>query len=170
MKKTEAQFLAEYGYLSVNALVRYLANYAPLKAVSYPTLRRYIDRGDFEVVEVGGRYRVLKNSIDAYCGFSLPRKPHLGQVGQRGDDGLTNPPPAVVPFELNDNKNAVEPESESESTIAPTPPVQAPVKAEIVDRLDDVTTIRTPLGVLLSIPDVPDTKVKKEEGGSHEGE
>lgn len=156
VKQTEAQFLAEHGYLSVNALVRYLANYAPLKAVSYPTLRRYIDQGTFEVVEVGGRYRVLKDSIDAYCGFGLPRKPHLGQVGQRGDDGV-HPPPAVVPFEppqLNDNKGAL-----------PVEPQEA--KAEIVDRLDNVTTVRTPLGVLLSIPDIPDTKTG---GGADEGE
>lgn len=61
-----ATFLKERGYLTVAGTVMYLAEHHPSKAVSYPTLKRYIAKGYLKYVKVGGQYRLTKESIDHY--------------------------------------------------------------------------------------------------------
>lgn len=66
---SEAEFMEIRGYLTINQLVKYLAECHPTMAVSYPTLKRYFEKGHFKYTKVGGQHRIARESIERYCQF-----------------------------------------------------------------------------------------------------
>lgn len=70
-----ATFLSERGYLTISSMVLYLAEHHPTKAVSYPTLKRYIEKGYLRYVKVGGQYRLTKESIDHFVQYGTDPTP-----------------------------------------------------------------------------------------------
>lgn len=73
------ELLEERGYLTIHQLEMYLKQYFPKRAVSGPTLKRYLDRGYFQYTKVHTHYRIDKESIDYYC--------------EHGTEGAIQPPP-----------------------------------------------------------------------------
>jgi hypothetical protein len=62
-----AEFLEEKGYLTINQLVEYLKEHYPLKALSYPALRRQVGK-TLHGEQAGGQLRITKDSILRYVG------------------------------------------------------------------------------------------------------
>lgn len=91
-----AKFLEERGYLTIGSLVTYLGQYHPTKAVSYPTLKRFIDKGYFAYVKVGGQYRLTKESIDFYVKHGTDPVPESSE-GEEAQMPPTPPPQAPEP-------------------------------------------------------------------------
>lgn len=61
-----ANYLATKGYLTANGLCKYLHEYHPDRAVSYPTLKRLVDAGKIQATRVGGQVRISKTEIDRF--------------------------------------------------------------------------------------------------------
>lgn len=72
--------LEEKGFLTVNKLAQYLKEH-PTHMVSYPTLKRMIERGEIRAYMVGKQVRVSREAIEKFLnntgeepsGSSLPR-------------------------------------------------------------------------------------------------
>ena len=62
-----AEFLEARGYLTVNQLVEYLREHYPLKALSYPALRRQVGK-TLQGEQAGGQLRITRESILRYVG------------------------------------------------------------------------------------------------------
>lgn len=66
-KVSTEDFLRSRGYLTLNQLVEYLAEFHPLVAQSYPSLKRnVIDKGLLDCIEVGKQKRFTAESIERY--------------------------------------------------------------------------------------------------------
>jgi hypothetical protein len=87
-------FLDTRGYLTINQLVKYLQEYHPLRAVSYPTLKRFFDKGYFTYTRVGGQNRIEKESIERYCKYGTMSDE---EIGRAQDGALPLSPKEVVP-------------------------------------------------------------------------
>lgn len=93
-KPSLEEHLEQRGYLTVHQLEKYLKEYHPRRAVSGPTLRRYLEKGYLTFTEVGGQRRVDKEAIKLYIangtgGEQSPSSPPDG-------DALDDEPPNIT--------------------------------------------------------------------------
>ncbi len=75
VKGSLQDLLDRQGFLTINALVKYLKQYHPDKAVTYPTIQRWTERGILQYYKYGGQYRVKKESIDKLVKYGTDLQP-----------------------------------------------------------------------------------------------
>lgn len=99
-----ADHLRDRGYLTINGFVEYLKLCYPLYGVSYPTAKRYVERGRLQAVIVGGQTRIPAMEICKFVNSCVnPAEMIRGQ-----EEGAEMPPlRPIVGFDPADTANHI---------------------------------------------------------------
>lgn len=60
------QELDDKGYLTLNKFVKYMKDFYPASAVSYPTAKRMIEAGKIRAQVRGSQLRILKSEVERW--------------------------------------------------------------------------------------------------------
>lgn len=68
-----SEILEERGWLTLNQFVSYVKEVEPIKALSYPAMLRYVDKGLLKAEKVGGQRRISKDCIEHYLKYGTEK-------------------------------------------------------------------------------------------------